>query len=101
MWQYETNCLYHFGVPGMRWRNRKGRTVTTGTGRKQRGQQVQSADKKAKIKKGIKIGAAVAGTAIAAYGLYSVSQIFKAKSMMNKASVGRAAVMKKFGITDF
>ena len=94
MWQYETNCLYHFGVPGMRWRNRKARPATTSTVRKQRGSQVQSADKKAKIKKGIKIGAAVAGTAIVAYGVYQVSKFLKLKKTVSNIHVGEMAAMK-------
>lgn len=97
MWQYETTELYHYGVPGMRWRHRKARPVTTGTGRR-RGQQVQSASKsnnqdaqakkKARLKKGLIIGGAVVGTALAAYGTYKLTKYCKDKNTAKRIKLG-------------
>ena len=81
--------LYHYGVPGMKWGQRKARPVSTGV-RPRRGtsqQQMpssassksQAQARKAKRKKALAIGAAVAGTALAAYGAYRVSKYVKNK----------------------
>ncbi len=57
MWQYNnTNELYHFGIPGMRWGHRKQYTKNTGNSKK--------VDR---IKKTMKIATAAAAIAVGAY----------------------------------
>lgn len=72
--------LYHAGVKGMKWGVRKARPTATGTGRRGRAQSQNSADmtakqqaRKRRAKTALKIGAAAAGTAIAAYGAYRLA----------------------------
>lgn len=101
--------LYHYGVPGMKWGVRKQReTVSVGgtsrrtfggaptntgarTARQSSGQRQKTGGKidrnspevkaarAAKAKKALKIGAAVAGTALAAYGTYKLAQYMQGK----------------------
>lgn len=86
--------LYHYGVPGMKWGRRKARPVSSGVARV--GRQSSQVDRnspeakaarKAKAVKAAKVGAAVVGTALAAYGTYKL-----AKYVQNKRS---AAAMAK------
>ena len=83
LYHYDSSELYHYGVPGMKWGQRKQRVQVSGGGRLGRGSQASASStsakvardkKKSRVKKGIAIGAAVAGTALAAYGAYKVSQ---------------------------
>lgn len=89
--------LYHYGVPGMKWGRRKARPEASG-GRRVRTSQAQQSPankaaqqqaRRAKAKKALKIGGAVAGTALAAYGAYKVSKLVKDK----RAAVERAQRM--------
>lgn len=78
--------LMHYGVPGMKWGHRKAQNYqTTGirsrraAGRYENNKSSADADyKKAqrrkKVKTAAKIGAAVAGTALAAYGTYKLAK---------------------------
>ena len=104
------NELYHYGVPGMKWEKRKTpeiagtgrlrRAVTSVKGVTNRigsaynrvtsgSSQTTKVDlntpeakaaRVAKAKRAVKIGAAVAGTALAAYGAYKVSKALKNKA---------------------
>lgn len=59
------------------------------------------AERARKIKKGLKVGAAVAGTALAAYGAYKVNQYVKTKNCQIAAKKGYEASEKMFeAITD-
>ena len=97
MWEYNytvsSDELYHYGVKGMRWGHRKARPIAT-TGRRSASSKNKGYKntpeyqaKVAKRKKALKVGAAVVGTALAAYGTYKLS-----KYVQNKRS---AAAMKK------
>ena len=93
--------LYHYGVKGMKWGRRKARPQTNGNGRGSRNavdgdNNASKEARKAKMKTAIKIGAAVAGTALAAYGAYKVSKIAKEKAFDKTYSLGEKAVEKAF-----
>lgn len=60
----------------------------------------QSDEYKAKRKKAIKIGAAVAGTALAAYGAYKVSQIVRDKNMSIAYEAGQKSVQRNIDMMD-
>lgn len=87
--------LRHYGVKGMKWGRRKARPQPTGTGRSS-GQvdnspEAQAARREArrqKLKRAAKIGAAVAGTALAAYGTYKVAKYMQDKR--NAAAIHKA-----------
>lgn len=77
--------LYHWGVKGMKWGRRKSRPIAvSGTRRSSSATTVDPAAqreaRKAKAKKAAKIGAAVVGSALAAYGAYKVSKALKNKA---------------------
>ena len=81
------NELYHYGVKGMKWGVRRARkNDVSGTSSKKR--KTDNDDNQTTKKKGLsdrqktalKIGAAAAGTALAAYGAYKVSNMIKDKA---------------------
>ena len=93
--------LYHYGVKGMKWGKRKNRPQSSTNGRRSRNAADNNADtnkevRNARTKKVLKIGAAVAGTTLAAYGAYKVSKIAKEKAFDKVYSLGEKAVLKAF-----
>lgn len=60
----------------------------------------QSDEYKAKRKKAIKIGAAVAGTALATYGAYKVSQVVRDKNMSIAYEAGQKSVQRNIDMMD-
>lgn len=78
--------LKHYGVKGMKWGRRKARPQVMGTGRSS-GQTADSPEAQAarrevrrqNAKRAMKIGAAVVGTALAAYGTYKMAQYMQNK----------------------
>lgn len=84
--------LMHFGVKGMKWGHRKAQAQST-TGSKKISDKSESQQKKKglsdKQKKAIKIGAAVAGTALAAYGAYKLHNFVRQKNMDIRIDEGK------------
>ena len=100
--------LYHWGVKGMKWgvrryQNKDGTLTAAGKKRKNQDSDSplkdQAEQRSEKIKKAVKIGAAVAGTALAAYGAYKVSKIVKQKAYDKSIAKGKKLIesaMSKF-----
>lgn len=109
MWTYNYSNeyeLYHYGVKGMRWgvrrfQNKNG--TLTSAGKKRYSDDKSSKDKiddnaestkgkkfklTSKQKKAIKIGVAVAGTALAAYGAYRLYGAYTGKGMKIDPNTG-------------
>ena len=80
--------LYHFGVKGMKWGHRK---QTTSFQRDDSKKNKRTAEQKAaRRKKAIKIGAAVAGTALAVYGAYKLHGYIRGKNQEIRVKEGKA-----------
>ena len=90
---YNDYELYHYGIPGMKWGHHKARPIAVATGRRRAAKQdykktPEHQAKVAKAKKAAKIGAAVVGTALAAYGTYKLAQYTQNKR--NAAALKKA-----------
>lgn len=85
MYQYP-DYLMHHGVPGMKWGVRKAKPVSTKSSKK-RSQSSSNpknkSNKKSNRSKYIKIGLAVVGVALAAYGVYKLSKYMSNKQTMD------------------
>lgn len=100
---YEMNedFLMHFGVPGMRWGHRKQKIsgsdgIRRGSAKKnkQHSSDTQGDRRKQNIKKAAKVGAAVVGTALAAYGGYKLHKFINNKSGQIQQEKGKKALDK-------
>lgn len=90
---YNDYELYHYGIPGMKWGHHKARPMAVATGRRRAAKQdykktPEHQAKVAKAKKAAKVGAAVVGTALAAYGTYKLAQYTQNKR--NAAALKKA-----------
>lgn len=90
--------LCHHGVKGMKWGKRKAKPESTGTGKRgsqDGGDQTDAeAKKKARRKKILIAGAAVVGTALAAYGAKKASDVMKDKAFKKAHERGERAIKK-------
>lgn len=99
---YYNNELYHHGVKGMKWGVRRYRNKDgslTAAGKKRYSEEESKANDSNNKKKGlsdrqktaVKIGAAAAGTLLAAYGAYKVGKLAKNKyaEMATKRALSR------------
>lgn len=79
---YMNGELYHYGVKGMKWGHRKSpvQTIKGASARRTKSKrELTPEEKAARRKKAIKVGAAVAGTVLAAYGTYKLAQYVQDK----------------------
>ena len=95
--------LRHHGVKGMKWGRRKARPQATGTGR--RGGQAPAdsaqseAARKQKMKRAAKIGAAVVGTALTAYGAKKIHDVVRDKNHKIRMEQGRKEIKRLISMT--
>lgn len=71
---YSGGELYHFGVKGMKWGVRHDRTPSGSSGGTRKARTDGDTERKAKIKKALKVGAAVTALGLAMYGAYKLGQ---------------------------
>lgn len=91
----DDDVLMHYGVPGMKWGRRKAvQTITSGGRRKANSTTDANATdvkaaRKQKVKKAVTIGAAVAATAVAAYGAKKLHDVVRDKNLKLHIDKGR------------
>ena len=100
MYEYDNQndeYLMHYGIKGMKWgirRYQKKDGTLTSQGKKQHGEDDSSESKKKVLtdrkKKAIKVGAAVAGTALAVYGAYKIHETVRDKNLDIRINEGKA-----------
>lgn len=66
--------LYHFGVKGMKWGVRHERSTSGSSNRQHKARTDGDAERRARIKKAVKVGAAVTALGLAMYGAYKLGQ---------------------------
>lgn len=89
MWTYNNiynspDELYHYGVKGMKWGIRRTRSTSDETDQKNSKRGLTKGQKTA-----IKVGVAVVGTALAAYGTYKLGNYIKAEAWKKVAGEGQ------------
>lgn len=106
MYEYDNQndeYLIHHGIKGMKWgvrRYQKKDGTLTSQGKKQHGEDNSSESKKKVLtdrkKKAIKVGAAVAGTALAVYGAYKIHEAVRDKNLDIRINEGKAKCDRMF-----
>lgn len=77
--------LYHFGVKGMKWGVRHERSTSGSSNRQRKARTDGDAERRARIKKAVKVGAAVTALGLAMYGAYKLGQTGSyGKNLANK-----------------
>ena len=85
----DDNVLMHYGIKGMKWGKRKVRQVQSTTSTNNPNNDDAKALRKQKIKKAVKIGAAVAATAMAVYGAKKLHDVVRDKNLKRHIDIGR------------
>ena len=79
-----TDELYHHGIKGMKWGVRKKSYYNSSGTKKASKNQTDEKNRREKLKKSVKIGAAVVGASLAVYGGYKLSRYTKNKKASAK-----------------
>lgn len=91
----DDNAMIHYGIKGMKWGRRKAMRTGVSNSRRLGNNNIDSSDaeakqaRKHKIKKAVKIGAAVAATALAAYGAKKFHDVVRDKNLSQHIAKGR------------